>query len=115
MKIVKVSDVKMRDDSSNPIFRGKVEIQELVTSLQGFRVTQVNFSPGARNIMHAHTFDQVLYVTEGKGILADEKTETVVTPGTLIFIPAGEKHWHGAVAASRFAHIAVMPPGETKY
>jgi len=115
MKIVKVMDVKKRDDSANPIFRGKVEVQELVSTPQGFRVTQVNFSPGARNIIHAHSFDQVLYVTEGRGILADEKAETVVTPGTLIFIPAGEKHWHGATRDSSFAHIAVMPPGETKF
>jgi quercetin dioxygenase-like cupin family protein len=116
MKIVKVSDAKARDDSANPIFRGKVMVQDIVTGKPGeFRITQVNFSPGARNILHSHTFDQVLYVTEGKGILADEKTETVVTPGTVIFIPAGEKHWHGATKDSAFSHIAIMPPGETKF
>ena len=115
MKIIKVNDVKKQDDSANPILRGKVEVQELATAANGFRVTQVNFSPGARNIFHSHTFDQVLYVTEGEGILADEKTETVVTPGTIIFIPAGEKHWHGAIKDSSFSHIAVMPPGQTRF
>lgn len=116
MKIVKVSDLKARDDSTNPIFRGKVMIQDIIPGGSNqMRITQVNFSPGARNILHSHTFDQVLYVTAGKGILADEKTETVVTPGTLIHIPAGEKHWHGATKDSAFSHIAIMPPGETKF
>jgi quercetin dioxygenase-like cupin family protein len=116
MKIVKVNDVKKQDASENPIFRGKVYTQELIPgSPKELRVSQVNFTKGAKNIFHAHTFDQVLYVTEGKGIVATEKEEFTVTPGTLILIPAGEKHWHGATKDSAFAHIAFMPPGETKF
>jgi len=116
MKIVKVSDLKAVDDSANPIFRGKVTRREIIPGGdKQIRISEINFSPGARNILHSHTFDQVLYVTAGKGILADEKTETVVTPGTLIHIPAGEKHWHGATKDSSFSHIAIMPPGETKF
>ena len=116
MKIVKVSDLKAVDDSANPIFRGKVTRREIIPGNdKQMRISEINFSPGARNIMHSHTFDQVLYVTTGKGILADEKTETVVMPGTVILIPAGEKHWHGATKDSAFTHIAIMPPGETKF
>ena len=29
-----------------------------------------------------------------------------MTPGTVINIPAGVKHWHGAAADSWFAHLA---------
>ena len=116
MKIVKVSELKTVDDSANPIFRGKVTRREIISGNdKQMRISEINFSPGARNIMHSHTFDQVLYVTAGRGILADEKTETVVTPGTVILIPAGEKHWHGATKDSAFTHIAIMPPGETKF
>jgi len=75
----------------------------------------VNFSPGSVNLFHTHTFDQVLYVTEGTGIVATENKEVTVTPGTIIFIPAGEKHWHGATKDSAFSHIAVMPPGKTSF
>jgi quercetin dioxygenase-like cupin family protein len=28
-------------------------------------VAVVNFSPGAVNVFHTHTFNQILYVTEG--------------------------------------------------
>jgi quercetin dioxygenase-like cupin family protein len=116
MKIVKVTDVKKQDSSNNPIFRGKVSSQEIIPgSAKELRISQINFAKGARNIMHAHTFDQVLYVTEGKGIVATEKEETIVTPGTIIVIPAGEQHWHGATKDSAFSHIAIMPPGDTKF
>ena len=33
-------------------------------------------------------------------------------PGTVIFIPANVKHWHGAKADSWFSHLAMEIPGE---
>ncbi len=35
-----------------------------------------------------------------------------MTPGTVIEIPAGVKHWHGAAADSWFSHLAFGIPGE---
>jgi len=113
MKVVKTSDIKA-EESTSKIFRGKVSVQNIIgDSEDELRVITVNFSPGSVNLFHTHTFDQVLYVTEGTGIVATENEEATVTPGTIIFIPAGEKHWHGATRDSAFSHIAVMPPGKT--
>jgi quercetin dioxygenase-like cupin family protein len=115
MKIVKVKGVKA-EESTDKIFKGKVSVQRILgDSEKELRVIVVNFNRGAVNIFHTHTFDQVLYVTEGKGIVATEDKEVMVTPGTIIFIPAGEKHWHGATKDSSFSHIAVMPPGRTSF
>lgn len=33
-------------------------------------------------------------------------------PGTVINIPAGVKHWHGAAEKEWFSHLAVEIPGE---
>ena len=115
MKVVRISDVEAQE-STDKIFRGKVSIQQIIgQNKDELRVINVNFSPGAVNIFHTHTFNQILYVTEGTGIVATESEEIAVTPGTIIFIPAGEKHWHGATKDSAFSHIAVMPPGETSF
>ena len=115
MKIVKLSDVPA-EVSTDKIFRGEVKIQRLVGGSEDeLRASVVNFSPGSKNVFHTHTFSQILYVTEGKGIVATEDKEVTVTPGTLVVIPAGEKHWHGATKDSRFAHIAIMPPGRTNF
>ncbi len=71
----------------------------------------VNFSKGARNKFHTHTSDQALIVTAGEGIVATEQEERIVSPGDIIFFPAGEKHWHGATKDSDFSHIWVLATG----
>ena len=115
MKVLKISDVKA-EESANKIFRGRVSVQSIIGDGEDeLRVIVVNFSPGSVNVFHTHTFAQVLYVTEGTGIVATENKEVTVTPGTIIFIPAGEKHWHGATRDSAFSHIAVMPLGKTSF
>ena len=116
MKAVRIFDIPARDASDNPIFRGKVTAQAILGGGPGeLRAIVVNFSRGAANVFHTHTFDQVLYVIAGRGIVATEDREVMVTPGTLVHIPAGERHWHGATEDSAFSHIAIMPPGETEY
>jgi len=57
------------------------------------------------------TSDQVLVVTAGKGIIATEAAEEVITTGDVVQVSAGEKHWHGATADSAFSHIALTAKG----
>jgi 4-carboxymuconolactone decarboxylase len=94
------------------LFTGLVTMQLIVgTELSNrFLIKQVNFSRSARNKFHTHNIKQVLIVTEGKGIVATEKQKITVIPGDIIFIPAGEKHWHGAAKGSTFSHLYVMSP-----
>ena len=116
MKIVKINDVEIKEGTSKIFTGGKVTRQDIFGERNDeFRVSMIHFGPGAVNVFHSHTFDQVLYVTEGTGIVATESEETTVTPGTFIFIPAGEKHWHGATKETAFSHLAIMPPGETNF
>ncbi len=74
----------------------------------------VRFAPGARTRLHTHDFIQVLYVTEGEGILATADDEHRVRPGMLIIIPPGESHWHGATAEGPFAHLGIGTHGGTR-
>jgi len=111
MKVTKVAQVA-KVPQENPLFTGPVTMQSIVdTELsKKFSITQVNFSRGIRNKFHSHTAEQVLIVTEGKGIVATDKEEITVVPGDVIFIPAGEKHWHGATKDTTFSHLYVMSP-----
>jgi quercetin dioxygenase-like cupin family protein len=61
-----------------------------------------------RICFHIHSGDQILIVTEGKGIVATDAEEREVTVGDVILISAGEKHWHGATKDSAFSHITVQ-------
>lgn len=97
---------------SSPLISGDVSIQKLIDEQVDGNVAQcvvamVNFAPGSRNTLHSHTTAQILVVTDGTGIVATEDEEVTVTPGTVIFIPAGTRHWHGATADSAFSHLSI--------
>jgi quercetin dioxygenase-like cupin family protein len=106
----KVSAVETKDEivGKGPVFR-KTLIDSKDTG--GFSVLLVSFGPGARLNFHAHTYEQIIYVTEGKGIIATKTKEYTVTPGATVYIQPGEIHWHGAAKDSSFSHIAIQKPG----
>jgi quercetin dioxygenase-like cupin family protein len=111
MKIMKMAEVR-RDPLVNPLFTSEdVTHQAIVTESRDLSVGIVNFGRGVRNKFHAHDGDQVLIIIAGKGIVATENEEREVAPGEVVFFPAGEKHWHGAVPDSVFSHIVVTRAG----
>jgi quercetin dioxygenase-like cupin family protein len=116
MKVIKIADVPKTDMTNQPIFfGGKISRQPLVDekSSKFFNFSVVNFAKGARNKWHVHSSDQILLVTQGKGIVATEKEERTVTEGTVIHVIAGEKHWHGASKDSEFSHITLTAVGSS--
>ncbi len=111
MKVFKLSQVD-KEPQGEPLFTGRVTMQKVIDSdlSKKFMITQVNFDRGVRNKFHSHSIEQVLIVTEGKGIVATDKEQIFVGQGDIIFIPAGEKHWHGAAEGATFSHLYVMSP-----
>lgn len=111
MKVIKVVQTEKKLQV-RPIFAGSVTLQSIIdTSISNrFAISHVNFAKGARNKFHAHNIEQILIITEGKGIVATDQEETIVVPGDIVFIAANEKHWHGATKDSTFSHIYVMAP-----
>lgn len=80
-------------------------------------MSNVTFEPACRNNWHIHhatqNGGQILICTTGEGWYQEEGKEAVsLTPGKVIHIPAGIKHWHGAKKDSWFSHIAIAVPGE---
>ena len=113
MKVLKPSEIPS-EPADSPLFTGgPVTRQPMVTPAMSndFNIGIVNFSAGARNKMHTHTSDQVLFVTAGQGIIAIETRQEIITVGDVVHIPAEEKHWHGATPDSAFSHIALTAKG----
>ena len=113
MKVIRVAQVA-KEPWVNKLFTGQVTTQPIIgTDLsKNFLIQQVNFGKGVRNKFHSHSIEQVLIVTEGNGIVSTDEEEMTVRPGDVIFIAAGEKHWHGAAEGSTFSHIYVMSPDQ---
>lgn len=107
MKIIRMNEIP-KEPFPSPLFTGPdVTRQILLPDSKQFNVSIVNFGKGVRNKFHTHDGEQILIVTAGKGIVATEKQERVVTAGDVILFPAREKHWHGATDDSEFSHIYV--------
>jgi quercetin dioxygenase-like cupin family protein len=112
MKVINMNKVS-KEVFIHPIFTGReVTRQVLLPESKEYVVNIINFGKGVRNKFHAHEYEQILIVTDGKGVVATEKEEKVVTVGDIVLIPAGEKHWHGSGGDSEFSHIFVVRAGD---
>ena len=86
-------------------------------SREQVNISNVTFEPRCRNNWHVHKATkgggQMLIGVAGRGwYQEDGKPAVEILPGTVIHIPAGVKHWHGAAADSWFAHLAFEIAGE---
>lgn len=108
MKVVSIHEAA-KVPYLHSVFTGPdVTRQELASDGSEFDVTVVNFGKGMRNKFHAHDNEQILIVIAGEGIVATKSEEHAVSQGDVIFIPAGEAHWHGATSNAEFSHIFVQ-------
>ena len=92
-------------------FTGTVRVDALFQAPDPARVlgASVTFEPGARTAWHTHPLGQTLIVTAGAG-RAQRWGGPIeqIRPGDVIWIPPGEKHWHGAAATTAMTHIAIQ-------
>jgi 4-carboxymuconolactone decarboxylase len=69
----------------------------------------VAFEPGARAAWHTHPLGQILIVTAGRGRVqrwGDSVEE--IKEDDVVWIPPGQKHWHGASPTTAMTHIAIQ-------
>lgn len=92
-------------------FTGTVRIDPLIQAPAPARIAAaaVTFEPGARTAWHTHPLGQTLIVTAGFGRAqcAGGPIEDL-RPGDVVWIPPGEKHWHGAAPTTAMTHMAVQ-------
>jgi len=92
-------------------FTGSVRIDPLFQApepARGLGAT-VTFEPGARTAWHKHPLGQTLIVTFGVGLVATADGDVqLIQAGDVVWCPPGEKHWHGATAATAMTHIALV-------
>jgi alkylhydroperoxidase/carboxymuconolactone decarboxylase family protein YurZ/quercetin dioxygenase-like cupin family protein len=80
-------------------------------------IFNVTFEPGCRNNWHIHNAKsgggQMLICVGGRGWYQEEGKEAVeLLPGSVVNIPSGVMHWHGAAKDSWFSHLALEIPAE---
>ena len=96
---------------SSQYFTGVVRVDPLFDAPDPARVVgaSVTFEPGARTAWHTHPLGQTLIVTAGCGRVQREGGPVEeIRPGDVVWIPPGEKHWHGAAPTTAMTHIAIQ-------
>jgi len=114
MWVKRLSPSERRRDSG-AIFKGEVERQRVLGDdvSQQMSLGEITFKDGAANKWHVHSCDQILVITEGEGVVADEREERQVSAGDVAFIPANTKHWHGARPGKDMTHLSILAGGKT--
>lgn len=100
-------------DAPQETFTGKVRFGPLSQDGE-LNALAVNFEPGARTDWHWHPEGQVLYVTEGAGLVQDDDGTTVeISAGDAVYTPPNQVHWHGARENSPMTHLSLTTGGAT--
>jgi quercetin dioxygenase-like cupin family protein len=92
-------------------FTGTVWQDAVIAAPEPARInaTRVTFEPGARTAWHTHPLGQTLYVLTGFGrVQTDGGPVRTIRAGDVVWIPPGEKHWHGAGPDTIMAHLAMQ-------
>lgn len=105
------SGVRPSTQGPNAYFTGRVRLDPVVEATDPARVRAalVTFEPGARTAWHTHPLGQTLLVATGLG-----RTQSwggpvrEIRPGDTVWIPPGEKHWHGAAPDVGMSHLAIQ-------
>ncbi len=114
---IKRSGSQPSDRGSADYFTGSVRIDPLFQAPDPARVVSasVTFEPGARTAWHTHPLGQTLIVTAGCGwVQVWGGPVEEIRPGDVVWIPPGEKHWHGATPTTAMTHIAVQESSDGK-
>lgn len=110
---LEITTAASRPSSRGPIenFTGSVRVDPLFDARAPARASgaYVTFEPGARSAWHTHPLGQTLIVTAGAGRVARWGGPVQdIRAGDVVWIPAGQKHWHGASPTTAMTHIAIQ-------
>lgn len=103
------------NDAFAQYFIGTSYLAPLSTTQIG--IYNVTFEPRCRNNWHIHHAaqggGQILICVAGHGYYQEWGQDVRnLSPGDVVNIPAGVKHWHGAAPDSWFSHLAIEVPGQ---
>jgi quercetin dioxygenase-like cupin family protein len=98
-------------------YTGEVRLARLLQAGDDtVRVYEVCFAPGSRTVWHVHLGEQMLVTLSGHCVVQIAgKPARHLAPGESVRIPAGARHWHGALPPGPASHLALNRHGPTEW
>lgn len=91
---------------------GPFRVQMLLSSRTEGEMTAMRafVEPGTVTHWHLHPRGQLLYVTDGIGLVQRQGGPIIeVRAGDSVWFAPGEKHWHGAAEDGPFGYVSIQP------
>jgi quercetin dioxygenase-like cupin family protein len=108
MRLIRAAERSGTAGKTGSQFTGQVYNFLTMPTTDGVTVNTVTFNPGARTYWHSHTDGQILEVIAGRGLVQSEGSPPlVISAGDTVWVPPGERHWHGAAPDSFMTHTAI--------
>jgi len=108
MRLVRAAERSGTAGKTGSQFTGQVFNFLTMPATDGVTINTVTFNPGARTFWHSHTDGQILEILGGRGLVQSEGQPAIsVGAGDTIWVPPGERHWHGAAPDSFMIHTAI--------
>jgi quercetin dioxygenase-like cupin family protein len=110
MEIQRVDESKAGPPPEPGNFTGRVRMQNIAKEggADKLEMLAVFFDAGSHTRPHTHPSEQVLHVVRGNGFLqlAGEERQRI-PEGSIVVIPGGVVHMHGATDEEPICHIAL--------
>jgi quercetin dioxygenase-like cupin family protein len=108
MKIIRNAHSGAPTQLRTDTFTGVVYADPVLAGDEDAAVNGVFFTPGARTYWHSHGSGQFLYVVSGSGLICAEGGDSrIIRAGDVVWVPPGERHWHGGGPTTTLLHLAV--------
>ena len=83
----------------------------LISSEEGpnFAMRCFTIQPGGEMLRHTNAVEHEQYVINGHGRLGIGDEEFEVSPGSIVFVPAGVPHWYRNIGEGVFEFLCIVP------
>jgi quercetin dioxygenase-like cupin family protein len=94
-------------------FTGTARLTSIPGAPGTLTLFHVEFEPGGRTAWHWHPQGQLIYVTQGTGLVQRRGGRVErIEAGDVIWTEPGEWHWHGAAPATTMTHLTLQGTDE---
>jgi quercetin dioxygenase-like cupin family protein len=108
MRIIHGRAERVPSEQRRATITGEAWFDPVLPATDGTTITTVFFAPGARTYWHSHENGQILQVLAGRGLIRTDGEEVrAISAGDTVWVPPGERHWHGAAPDSFMTHTAI--------
>jgi quercetin dioxygenase-like cupin family protein len=109
MKIFDYKDVGAVDAEEGA---SGLKIRWLITKEMGaenFAMRLFEMVPSGHSPLHSHPWEHEVYILQGEGIVLGKDGEKVFRPGSVVFIPATEKHQFRNTGTETVRFLCIIP------